>query len=211
MPQSFVQLAPDGAGKKMRTRQKTVGANVVQEHYLRHPSDPTWYVNTGPMAIALVTGKVFFAILNNAGSGQTIRVRKLFLLNTQLGAITTNQMQEFAVRKITTIAGGTALTLNPLDTTDGALTNVTCVHSPSSVVEATNPQMYSIYTNTDEIGATGAFPQHVYFASISAQPEEWRLKEWALAPGEGVSVNQITATATGTGSFEIMAVVTKDP
>lgn len=203
MPESFVQVPVDSTGKKLRTRQRTIGANTVEEQYMALGADPTWWIWTGSLACA--GNKLFLSFLNNAGSGQVLRVRKLFLNNSTLAAAAGVGI-EFQVKRISAIVGGTAVVPNIVDTADTALTAVTCVHTATSATEGVI--LFSWYTNNDEIGLTGGFPQATIQALTSLLPEGPEIKELVLNPGEGFCVKQITASTIGT--FGVLAVVTRD-
>lgn len=202
MAESFIQLPADGAGKKLRTRQRVVGANTVQEQYVTQAADPTYYVWVPPMALA--ANKYFLAVLNT-GAGTVVKVKKLFLINAALTAVTGVGVQ-FDIRRISSITAGTAVTPNPADTNDGAIANFTCVHSPTAVTAGV--LLYSWYGNNDEVGATNAFPTATIQSLISLQPEGAEIKELNLNNGEGMCVQLITSTTVG--SYGVLAVLTKE-
>jgi hypothetical protein len=166
---------------------------------MRLRADPTYYVWVPQMALA--QNKYFLAIRNTAA--QVVKLRKVFLVNAALAAVTGVGVQ-FDVRRISAITGGTAITPNPADTADGALPNVTVVHSPTAVTEGA--LLYSWFTNNDEIGLTGGFPQATLQSLISLQPEGNEVKELTLNNGEGMCLKQITSTTVG--SFGVLAVLT---
>lgn len=203
MPESFVQLNADGTGKKLRTRQRTVGTNTVEEQYVVQAGLPTYVIWTG--ALAMAAGKYFLALMNAAGSNQVVKVRKLFLINTQLAAVTGVGIA-WEVRRLAGFALGTAVTPNPMDTNDGAVANLTAVSGPT--VLATDEQAIIVpwYTNNDEIGLTNAFPSSYLQALGNVLPEGLELKELTLRPGQAMGVKQITASTVG--SYGVLAVVT---
>lgn len=198
-------------GKKLRTRQRVIGADTIQEQFIAIAAEKTYYVRTG--AILTAQNRLFMAFLNNAGSGQVLKVRRLFIQNCQLTAITSGTAPatvggiEFEVRKITSITGGTSLTANPADSVDGALANYNARSAPTSVTEGAS--LYSWYTNNDEIGLTGAFSQYQFQALTSSLIDGWELRELTLQPGEGFCVKQIT-NISGRGQFDVLAVISKE-
>jgi len=203
MAENFIQLPADSTGKKTRTKSKTIGSNAVHISYVAQDADPTYYIWVTPMALA--QNKLFLSFLNNSGSGQVLKLRKLFFINAALAAVTGVGVQ-FDIKRISAITGGTGVTPNPADTGDGSLTNITCVHTATSATEGII--LYSWYTNNDEIGLTGGFPQATIQSLISTQPEGNEIKELNLLEGEGFCVKQITNSTVGT--FGVLAVITKE-
>lgn len=201
MPESYVQVPTDSSGKKLRTRQRTVGANTVEEQYVALAADATYYIWTPSLVNA--ANKFYMSVLNTGA--QVLKVKKLFLCNSSLTPVTGVGVQ-FDLIRITSITGGTALTANPVDTTDGALTGYTAVHSATSVGGGT-PVLFSWFTNNDEVGLTGGFAQATLQALNSILPEGPEIKELTLNQNEGFALKQITSTISG--NFGVLAVVTK--
>jgi hypothetical protein len=202
MPESFVQVPPDSTGKKLRTRERTVGANTVEEQYVALASDATYYVWVPSLVNA--ANKYYLAFLNNAASGQVLKVRKLFLANSSLAAVTGVGVQ-FNLLRISAITGGTAVTANPVDTTDGALANYTAVYAATSVTAGVT--LFSWFTMNDEVGVIGNIVQSTIQALTSLLPEGPEIKELTLNAGEGFALQQITSTIAG--NFGVLAVITK--
>jgi hypothetical protein len=214
MPDSYVGLPQEnwyGAGKLFRAQERTIGGNVVEETFYALSGEPTYWAFAPAQACA--GNKYFFAFLNNAGSGKVRTVRKLFIQNAQLAVIASGTspatvgMIEIDILRITAITGGTAITPNPADTTDPAMTNYTCVYSPTSCTDST--LLCAWYTNNDEIGVTGDIWQAMIQQLISADPEEgWgKFAETRLNPGEGLAVKMITNFTLG--QFSVFAVISE--
>lgn len=199
MADSYLQLPADGAGKKLRTRTRVQGPDTVHEQAVFEGASPTYYIWVTPMATA--QNKYLLALLNTGT--QVVRVKKLFLINAALTAVTGVGMQ-YDVKRSSTITGGTAVTPNPADTADGAVSGLTCVHSPTSVTEGV--LLYSWFTNNDEVGATNAFPSNYLQALGNIQPEGPEIRELTLRQNEGCTVKQITSTAVGI--YGVLAVIT---
>lgn len=199
MGDSYLQLPADGAGKKLRSRTRTQGVDTVHEQAMFEAAMPTYYVWVTPMAMA--ANKHFWTLLNTGA--QIVRVKKLFLINAALAAVTGVGVQ-FDVKRASAVTGGTAVTPNPADTADGAVTGLTCVHSPTSVTEGV--LLYSWFTNNDEVGATNAFPSNYLQALGNIQPEGPEIRELTLRQNEGCTVKQITSTIVGT--YGVLAVIT---
>ncbi|HEX5780739.1 MAG TPA: hypothetical protein VFX80_02395 [Solirubrobacteraceae bacterium] len=216
-PASFVRVPPDGTGKKLRTRERVIGADTVHEQFLTLGSDPTWLVRSGPLACA--QNKLFLCFRNTASGGyqyeQTLRVRRLYIQNAQLPAIvsgtapSTVGMMQFDVKRISAYVGGTAVTAAAYDTAEpeeAALSRYTAHHTATSATEGVT--LFSWFTNNDEIGLTGAFPQAMYQQCVSSLIDGWELRELVLRPGEGFCVKQITNFTLG--AFDVLAVVSRD-
>lgn len=210
MPASYIQVPPDGSGKKLRTRQRVIGADTVEEQFIAVGAEPTYYVKTGPLQCA--GNRIFLAFINDAGSGQDLKLRRLFIQNSQMAPIVSGTapatvgMLVFDVKEISAVVGGATITPAPCDTADGALTGVTARLQPTSATEG--DLLYSWYTNNDEIGLTGAFPQHMFQAAISSAIEGWEVREITLNPGQGFCVKCITNYTIGT--FDVLAVISKE-
>jgi hypothetical protein len=188
----------------MRTRTRTVGANTVHEQAFWEAANPTWYVWSGSAACA--ANKHFLSFLNNGGSGQVFKVRKLYLINTAVAAVTGVALQ-FDIKRITACSGGSAITPQIVDSTDTAIANVTVQSAPTAVTEGA--VLFPWYTTNDEIGATNAFPSSFIQSATNLLPEGVEVKELVLNAGEGVTVKQITSSTVG--SFGVLMVVTKEP
>ena len=199
MADGVIQMPVDSTGKMLRTRTRVVGGNTVHEQYVAMAADPTYYIWSTPAAAA--ANRQVLSLINNTAA-QVIKVRKLFLINAALAAVTGVGLQ-YDVKRISTLSAGTAITPNPADTADGAMANFTCA-AGGTVTEGV--LLYSYYTNNDEIGLTGGFPQATIQALISLQPEGNEVKELALRNGEGFTIKQITSSAVGT--IGALAVVT---
>lgn len=166
---------------------------------VRLRGDPTWYVWVEPQACA--ANKYFLALLNTGA--QVLKLRKLYLQNAALTAVTGVGLR-FNVGRVTAIGGGTAVTPQIMDSSDAALTGLTCVHTATGVTDG--PVLFGWFTNNDEIGLTGGFPQATIQGLISLLPEGGEIKEITLRQGEGVCLKQITASTVG--SFGALAVLT---
>ena len=202
MAEDFTQVSPNSTGNKMRTRRKVVGANTVHEQYVAQSADKTYYIWVPAQALA--QNKLHLACLNTSAT-QILKLRKLFIINAALAAVTGVGVQ-FDIKRISTITAGTAVTPNPVDTADGALAGATVVFAPSAATEGV--LLYSWFTNNDEIGLTNAFPTAMLQQLISNVPEGAEIKEIVMRQNEGFTVKQITNTTIG--SYAVLAVITAE-
>lgn len=79
MPDSSIRVAPDSTGKRIRTRQRTVGGNPVEEQYVLSGSERVVsahaFVSTFRIPARAVTGQPLFTVWN--GGTNLIAVRRL--------------------------------------------------------------------------------------------------------------------------------------
>lgn len=202
MAESFVQLPPDSTGKKLRTRNKIIGANTVHEQAVFQSALPTFYAYADNVAFA--ANKHHLAIMNAAGSGKMVSIRKLFHINLALAAITGVPLR-FDVKKATAVSAGTAITPVSCDTDDTLPAGIT-VATGATVTEGA--LLYPVTTQNDEITAANTAVANYLAAMMNLQPEGAEIRELRLRPGEGFTVKQITSTTVGT--FGWLAVFTVD-
>ena len=200
MTESYIQLPADSTGKKLRTRQRVVGADTVEEQYSVAASLPTYYFWSGYSAGA--ANKIYLDVFNASGSGKVLRLRKLFVQST-VAAVTGVGFQFDLDRTTAAGTGGTVLTGNPADTADGAL--------PAQVTARTVPTggatkqltLFPVTLSSEETQA-GA---HFNWAH-NVIPESPEVKEPIIREGQGVRLVQITSSTAGT--WGVLAVVTTD-
>lgn len=202
MAESFIQLPPDSTGKKLRTRDKIIGANTVHEQAVYQTALPTFYILAD--AVAFAANKHHLSIMNNAGSGKLISIKKLFHINLALGAITGVSLR-FDVKRATAVSAGTGITPQSCDTDDVFPANIV-VNTNGTVTEGA--LLYPVTTHNDEITAANTAVSNYLAMMINLQPESPELKEFRLRPGEGFTVKQITSSTVG--SFAWFAVITVD-
>lgn len=137
MTESYVQLPVDGAGKLLRSRQRAVGANTVQEQYVI-PTVDRVVTNTGLVTTfrtlgAAATIQNLFSIENASGSTILVGVRRL-AVQVDATAVLTAVMPQVKTFRISAgvAAGGTTLTAVKSDTTQTASVSVVCRGATSS-------------------------------------------------------------------------------
>jgi len=113
MPEAYAQVQPDGLGKKIRTRERTIGANTVEEQYvIPVESDRVlssrYFFNTGVhtvLATAQTTTTGFWYLFNPSGSAVLVAVRRVSF-RCQLGsALVAITAPRFAIARITAASG----------------------------------------------------------------------------------------------------------
>ena len=202
MPETFIALPPDSTGKKLRTRSKVIGGQTVHEQAVYQTALPTFYILAD--AVAFAANKHHLSIMNTAGSGKLLSVKKLFHINLSLGAVTGVALR-FDVKRATAVSGGTAITPQSCDTDDTFPAGIT-INTNGTVTEGA--LLYPVTTQNDEITAANTAVANYLAMMSNLQPESPELKEFRLRPGEGFTVKQITSSTVG--SFAWFAVITVD-
>lgn len=203
MAETFVQVPPDSTGQKIRTRSRVVGGNTVVEQAVYNTSLPTYYVLAD--AVAFAANKHHISILNQAGSGKVIHIRKLFHINLSLGAVTGVALR-FDVKKVSAVTGGTTITPQAADSDNPALSAMTFATGATSVTEGAI--LYPVTTQNDELTAANTAVSNYLMQALNLQPEGPEVQELRLRPGEGFTVKQITTSVIG--SFAWLAIITVD-
>lgn len=204
MADTFVQLPPDSTGKKLRTRDKVIGANTVHEQAVFQSALPTFYAVAD--AVAFAANKHHIAVMNAAGSGKMVNIRKLYHINLSLAAVTGVALR-FDVKKATAVSAGTAITPVSCDTDDTLPAGIT-VATGATVTEGA--LLYPVTTQNDEITAANTAVANYLAAMTNLQPEGAEIKEFRLRPGEGLTVKQITSTTVGTFGWLLVFTVDDD-
>ncbi len=188
MPESFVRVAPDSTGKMLRTRERTVGANTVQEQYVITqnevvPSNRVWLstlrLPTRPSLGADAVQPIFSVFNGNATGGNNVSVRRLTTEIDQSIAYAGRSPILRLFRQTAASGGGTVLTPVPSHTADPAFSTAVSVradHQGDNVVATT-----ALTAGT--IGAQPMWSQVVPRAHTLAgfQP----VTEYTLLPNDG--------------------------
>lgn len=204
MPEGLVQVAPDSTGKKVRTRERVVGANTVQEQGIFQVSNDTWvaYAN----AIAFAANKHHISLFNAAGSGKILKARKLFAINLQTGAVTGIALR-FDVKRITAASAGTLITPVSMDTADAALPAGVTVRTNGTITEGA--VLFPWMTSSEEETAVVALSKTLFQQIANILLEGPEIREYTCREGEGLTVKQITSSTVG--SFGWILVFTVEP
>jgi hypothetical protein len=196
MPESFVQVAPDSTGKRLRTLTRTVGGVEVHDQFVVMAGTPTYYFQTPASAVA--QNRVYIDIFNAAGSPNIFYVRKVFI---QLHyAAVTGVANVFEIRRTSTVGtGGTAMTPVKADTTDANLPAQLTARSASTGGATSAAVMCFVPLTAEETSTVGATSW-----AINAMPEGNETKDMNLNPGEGLSVVHTSNTTVGTYSVFVV-------
>jgi hypothetical protein len=205
VPESYVQGPADGAGKKWRTRERTIGANTVHEAYMAPGAMPTYYYNTATTTgAAAAQNKIFIDVFNASGSGRVVRLRKMFV-QIHVATVTGVSIQFDLDRTSAVGTGGTTLTATKSDTADENLpAQITARHAPTGGATKSGTTLFATPISTEET-MTGA---HLSWA-WNIIPEGTEVREPTAREGEGLRLIQITSSTAGT--ISVVAVFTTEP
>lgn len=192
MGESFVQLPQDGVGKKLRTRQRTIGANTVEEQgvFLSAAESFVAYAD----AVVPAGNKHHLSIFNGVGSGRVVKLRKLFCVNLQSAAIS-GGLVRFDVKKTTAQSAGTALTAQKVDSNNANLPAQILVATAATITEGA--LLFPYMTLTEEQAVTQPLTIAMFQQFQNVLLESPELQELTLREGEGMTVKQITAITAG--------------
>lgn len=199
MPESFVQVAADGAGKKLRTFERNIASGTAHDQYVLMAGVPTYYVQTASRANT-TSAVTFLDIFNATGSGQVIAIKKLFV-QVHYAAVT-GAVNLFSVNRTTTVGtGGTVITPRSADSTDPALSaNITARHA------ATGGATTSFTWMTVPLTAEETQPGSAFSWAYNICAEGNETKDIHCREGEGISVTLAAQTASS-GTYSMLAVI----
>ncbi len=128
MPESFVGVPPDSTGKKLRSRQRTVGTNTVDEQYfIETPERVATFTGTAGLPLTAgnaATPQNLCSIGNASGSGLSVAVRLLEVATVSTAASTVRNPNYHLSRITTAPTGGTAMTKQGMRSTETSHANV---------------------------------------------------------------------------------------
>lgn len=190
----------------MRTRSRTLGGNIVHEQYVAIAAPESYYAYAD--AVACAASKHHISILNGAGSGKVIKVRKVFPCDLTTAAITGVALR-FDFKLATALSAGTAIIPVKADSLNANLPAQVLVKTNGTVTESSLLWPYT--TCNDEIGATqqtGVGNQ--LMQALNSIPDGNEIQELTLREGEGLTVKQITSSAVGSFGW-LMVFTVEDP
>lgn len=202
MAESFTQVPPNSTGNKMRTRSRVIGADTVHEQAVFQGALPTYYAVAD--ATAFANGKTHISLMNAAGSGVVVAVRKIFAVNIQTAAITGAALR-LDVRRMTAHSGGSLITPTTSDSNNPALPAEVTVRTGSTPTSPT--LLYPFIITVEEETATAALTKNMFQAMTNLQPEGLEIQEMRLREGEGLCITQITNSTVGSYAWFIVFTV----
>lgn len=194
MPESIVQVT-EGAGKKLHTFQRTVGANTVEDEVvaIADPWVASYLVAGGDSTIG-ASGQVLLQLM--AGAALNVYVRRIFLVQTTLAgaaATFTGSIQ----RHTTAGTGGTAVTPALFDTSDGA-SGATAMRNPvtpGTLTTFLHPILFAI-TNAAPLRASQGGENSWWWEANAARGVKPIRIPAGITNGIAIRSNGAIATAT---------------
>lgn len=202
MANSYTQVPPNSSGNKMRTRTRVVGADTVHEQAVFQGALPTYYALAD--AVAFAQNKQMISIMNAVGSGKMVVLKKLFLINNAIAAVTGVALRQ-ELKRITAHSSGTLVTPQPSDSASPSLPAEVTVRTGATATEGA--LMFPLTFTNDEVGATQGFPSATLLAGLNWFAEGSEVQEIRLREGEGITVKNITNTIVGSFSYLIVFVI----
>jgi hypothetical protein len=152
---------------------------------------------------ATANNRHMMSLLNASGSGKVVKVRKIFLVNLAVSAVS-GARSRWEVRKISGHSGGSLVTPQKVDTNNPDLPSQITVRNSGSVTEGN--MLFAHACSNDEVGATGAFAEASILAGVNLMLEHDSMQELTLRENQGVTVK--FATNSSVGTYGIFAVIT---
>ncbi|MGH9970670.1 MAG: hypothetical protein ACREBG_23165 [Pyrinomonadaceae bacterium] len=191
MAESFTQVQPNQTGNKIRTRTRTVGANVVHESAVFWPGGETWVAYAD--AVAFAQNKHHITIFNSDATA-LVRCKKLFAVNLQSAAVT-GVFTRFDARLCSAASVGTLITPVSFDTTNAALPGGVTVRTNGTVTNGS--ALFPWIATGDEETAVAALSKGMFQQWANILPEGNEIQEITLRQNQGFTIQQTTATAVG--------------
>lgn len=200
MPESYIQLPADSSGKKLHTRQRTVGADTVQDQYSipisARVEAGTYLGHPGALTVqASAHGATagFWWLINPVGSAVIVALRRVDFMSQLGSALVAVTSPRVTLERMTftgTSSGGT-VTIAKGQTSDA--TNVGLLLTATTGLTPAAVAAFAAFLPTASATAVGyAAP-----AALSWNPVED--EQLILAAGEGVVCRQADAgTASDT-------------
>jgi len=133
MVESYIQVPADSTGKKLRSIEETIGANVVHTEFVQHRQLPTFIA----LAYDIVpAANAYMIALLNRNSAKVVRIWRANMYISSATAVTGVLLTARLVRISATAAlsGGTAVTPVQMDTQDTLPANIDIQTKPTSTI-----------------------------------------------------------------------------
>jgi len=201
MSESYIQLPPDGTGKRVRSIAKVIGGVEVHEEVMAIDRFPNRnilgkYIAVTPMMSGSTTsGYVYASLFNPATSGVYVAIRRLRPMVFAAAAAVYIQVSVF---RITAASGGTLLPVSAICKKDTAFPDPKAEVRHSGVTVTSTGARVVSYVSP---GAAG------YVHLLAGLVDYGDYDELILKPGEGVALIQ---EAAGDADFRVIFYVEWD-
>lgn len=200
MGDSYIQAPPDSTGKKLQTVNETIGSNDVHAQITQLKNYPSY------TAIADVTptaSRRYLCILNNTGSGKTVRILRAYIVNMQTTEIISGAGDiTLKWSKITARSGGTPVLSVPSSSANAAIPSQVAVTSldTSATLDSSPNEIFTMTMSTFETSsfASGAHQTLMAFQNIANPLNRIVTTDQAfqMPEGKGIMLQQGTETIT---------------
>jgi hypothetical protein len=157
----------------------------------------------------LGNNKSMMSIVNTSGSAVKIKLRELFIINTQTTAVT-GIIADFEIRRCVSHSAGTSLTPQAYDTSDTLDSSVT-VRTGATIGTESASILKHFEWSSDEWGV-GALDtegsDHAKQVSTNILTQAKDCKPLTLRANEGITIKHIINSTAG--SFDIICVFTQE-
>ena len=233
MGDSYVALAPDSTGKKMRARSRTIGANTVHEHYAIASKAPVvttraWVasfrqlVPRAAIGAASTFSQPAFTVWN--GGSNIVSVRRITVeIDSVVGKATGVIMPILRLYRTTAApTGGTGLSMVQQDTADAAFSSINIEARGDASADGTNSgtalsavasPVTPMWEQTFPSWGTTTLAGYMQPAVMTLAPDDTALQAedpLYLRPSQGLALITQGASATygaGDWSLHVKAVV----
>lgn len=196
MGDSFVQVAPDGTGKLLRTRNRTVGANSIHEQYVivqneMVPINRLWVstLRIPCRAVAASGTQPLFSVFNGiAAGGNNVNCRRLSVEIDSVAQLAGASpiLRLFRMSAQAATPGGTVLTPERQYLTDPAMNTLVSIRADHQGDLAAATTALAFGTMSTQPMWSQTVPRlHVLGAPTAGGPIFQSINEYNLMPNDG--------------------------
>jgi hypothetical protein len=200
MAEAFTQLAKESTGNKIRENTRTIATNEVREQYSYQTARQTYLVIAEDCAFA--NSKQHISIYNGAGSGKTLRISKLFMINMLANVTVSGGARRLDVKRATNFSGGSDLAPLKHDTLNDDVSAEILFKTGATVTEGV--LLFPLVFPDDEMLLTQNSAAQQIFSGINWIPEGIEIQELTLNEGEGMTIKQRTNSTAGITTWIIV-------
>jgi hypothetical protein len=152
------------------------------------------------VGVTFAANKSMAAIFNGVGSGRVLRIYRVWQLNNQTAGVT-GVLTTMALRRISALAGGTALTAVKHDTNSGNLPAQVLLAAGGTATDSGDPDFMRWMWSNDEPSASALSNDETETMPALGQVMDLtgdsNLEPITLREGEGVHVKHLGSTTVG--------------